>query len=81
MQGGQVRGQGIRSMKEEGWYQDPGDLVHHAEESGHKESQGGADRSTGRQFQQSRQCSRKARFTTEQQVFIKELMCPSTLGL
>lgn len=34
MQGGQVRGQGIRSMKEEGWYQDPGDLVHHAEESG-----------------------------------------------
>ena len=34
MQGGQVRGHGIRLMKEEWWYHDPGDLVHHAEESG-----------------------------------------------
>ena len=81
MQGGQVRGHGIRLMKEEWWYHDPGDLVHHAEESGFFHTKKVKVVQTGRQFQQYKQCSRKARFTTEQQVFIKELMCPSTLRL
>lgn len=81
-----MRRRGTRLMSKKEWYPYTEDLPHQAKKFEffswrHKEGEGGAERSIWTQFQESRQHRRKVRFTADQQVFIKELVCPWRLRL